>query len=544
MKKNFLIRRSVAAACFSFMAVALTTMPGCSSMDDALNATSKGQLSVTQPVIENVSEESLTKAQAAPATATLPVEDGFGLLCTLTPEPAGQTRATTPMTVGSVYRMVAYQNGTVKGSQLFTAGSEATTAGISLAAGTYTFAFYSFNNGTDPGLPDPDGKVAVAEGTDLLWYSTTGTITAGATTSIAVTFSHKMSAIRVLANSWGVGPSISAVSATFSKSFAASFAPLTGIMVGTGSGTDKPITWSDGASKLRTADGPVIVYTGSLTSVTITFPVGSVTIGGVTNTTVKTVTFNKALASGVRYTLDVRFVKCTARLTYNGAWRAWMCHNLGSDYTADPFTPSYLINGAYYQWGASTPIIGNPVDAAGTDPPYTWSQLSNSGNYTENPWSTTSTFEIMNTLNGDAPIKKSADPCPTGYRVPTQKEYTGMVSVMHFTVASSNAALGSYRLIGTQSQPNSTYPTVPQNNFSYMVIYTDYTGTADKIAFMCPGYRYFSTGAMTNRGFADPYWTSSAISNTGYYASPFSGSSTADQKNQLSKGMAVRCIAE
>jgi len=82
-----------------------------------------------------------------------------------------------------------------------------------------------------------------------------------------------------------------------------------------------------------------------------------------------------------------------------------MCHNLGADYTKDPFVPSADIHGDKYQWGYKNPIIKQKDDV------YWVSDV--------NGWS-------WNRIRGKAWNNGVDDPCPAGYRVPTGAEWSAV----------------------------------------------------------------------------------------------------------------------
>jgi len=106
-------------------------------------------------------------------------------------------------------------------------------------------------------------------------------------------------------------------------------------------------------------------------------------------------------------------LKCGAYIA-PGVWREFMCHNLGADYTADPFTPSMEIIGAYYPWGSIYPCGVIPCNPSATT-------VSGYG------WAT----DKGNDLAYD---KRPQDPCPAGYRVPNVKELQGLINNNPLTV--------------------------------------------------------------------------------------------------------------
>jgi len=87
-----------------------------------------------------------------------------------------------------------------------------------------------------------------------------------------------------------------------------------------------------------------------------------------------------------------------------------MCHNLGADYSLDPFTPSADIHGDKYQWGHKNPVVKQKDDKyTGTFP----------------NWPTERTGNTWNNVVDD--------PCPKRYRVPTETEWENIIEYNTFT---------------------------------------------------------------------------------------------------------------
>jgi len=110
----------------------------------------------------------------------------------------------------------------------------------------------------------------------------------------------------------------------------------------------------------------------------------------------------KNLKQGNIKTFRIKLKRCGAYFGGNKTnWRQFMCHNLGADYSKDPFVPSADIHGDKYQWGYKTPIIKQKDDVIKSDAIPSWNKTLKS-----NTWN-----------------KGMDDPCPSGYRIPTRQEW-------------------------------------------------------------------------------------------------------------------------
>jgi uncharacterized protein (TIGR02145 family) len=204
--------------------------------------------------------------------------------------------------------------------------------------------------------------------------------------------------------------------------------------------------------------------------------------------------------------VEIRDCLCCGALVAANTWKNFMCHNLGADESADPFTPTYATNGAYYQWGHKEQAAPAPTDENGSEPAFTWSSVNYSGYFGDN------------TDTGNATAKSDYDPCPSGYRVPSYNEWD------YLRQNNTKTDVG----IWTNSS-------------------TGWAGSKFGEGLILPaaGARNSTNGTLEYRGYAGVYW--STRRSVGAYAHIMifynSNNSRMDDNSYL-YGFSVRCIEE
>jgi uncharacterized protein (TIGR02145 family) len=191
-----------------------------------------------------------------------------------------------------------------------------------------------------------------------------------------------------------------------------------------------------------------------------------------------------------------------------GEWKEFMCHNLGAITTADPFTPSWEINGDYYQWGRKMKAADGPSDGT----------LAGANEGPVAGWST------VTAPNGawDDNVKTENDPCPSGFRVPTIAQWQG--------VHNNNLRTS----IGTW--------------YNFWNGHTEYgAGVKYGTALFLPaaGYRFDQDGALYYRGAEGDYASSNSTGTTQSIQFYFDINEDGNYNDfTRANGYSVRCIAE
>ncbi len=186
-------------------------------------------------------------------------------------------------------------------------------------------------------------------------------------------------------------------------------------------------------------------------------------------------------------------------------YKNFLCHNLGAANTsANPFTPSWEINGGYWQWGRLAQAAAGPTGPGAGQT----NEAAVSG------WNTTS---APNGSLSDA-SKTANDPCPAGYRIPTKAQWDGVVAnntltnVGTWTISSTNYSSG--KQFGTE------------------------------LFLPAAGFRVNNDGALGGRGSYGYYWGSTEYGAVNAWYLYFYSSDAGTDNYNRSTGFSARCIAE
>jgi uncharacterized protein (TIGR02145 family) len=189
--------------------------------------------------------------------------------------------------------------------------------------------------------------------------------------------------------------------------------------------------------------------------------------------------------------------------------KVWMDRNLGASHVATAID-DYLGYGGLYQWGrgndghasiiwtsitAGTVVNATSVVLSITDSPGNAFFILNS--LLPSDWRSTKNDNLWQGIGG------TNNPCPTGYRLPTNIELTEEVSA--YSITNITKAYDS------------------------------------PLKFVVAGNRNSSTGALVNAGSYGNYW-SSTVSGTNAYYHSFSNASAYSSATLRANGFSVRCI--
>jgi len=283
---------------------------------------------------------------------------------------------------------------------------------------------------------------------------------------------------------------------------------------------------------------------------TITAGVGTNSITVTAGTTdgpagVITVRANNGNCTGTS-TLAVN-VGCPVKTT-NGNWLTFMCYNLGADENMSiteqmAYVPKdnldETVYGSLYQWGRAAdghqlrtsetvmgPITTFDVNGQATGDTIGKFILSNvSPNNWRNP--------LLTTLWGNS-SKTVNDPCPQGWRIPSETEWGSIIS-------GGTTQMYGIPAAGRTGTSGNTWKWNSTGTVGFLVTPSD--SSAPTLFLPAAGLRTNYNSAPSD-GSSGQYWSSSTIGTSAYFTYFYSTSVTPANTFPLAYGFSVRCVAE
>ncbi|WP_407490143.1 fibrobacter succinogenes major paralogous domain-containing protein [Elizabethkingia anophelis] len=418
---------------------------------------------------------------------------------------------------GAKYRIIAYQqsNGAYKDYKDYTIGQPAQSLILDMNV-AYYLVLYSFGTSSLPAISSGEqtninnAQVAYNNSSRDFMYQKVSYTPSSATGTITTTLRHKLAYITTSIHSINADRITAIRSAVLGVHYTnGNFQLSTGEITGRTTSTNQVLSFSGFPATTVTASD-VLINNNTNGSVTGSFS-ATVMMNGVVRNISLPNSFRITPENQSNLTINVR--TCGAYIAA-GLWKEFTCQNVGATVGIDPFSPVAGNHGAKYQFGANTGEASRYVSQAtdqSTTGAISWSTTGKIGS----PW---------NNGTESAPVKTTNDPCPSGYRVPTQSEWRGVLN---------NNTL---ERVGTWINNAINYGTA---------IY--FRNATDGRTLMLPtaGFRYLQDGTLGNRGSDGNVWSSSGVTDATAYSLGFY-SNTIDVYNTSNRagGESVRCIAQ
>ncbi len=435
-------------------------------------------------VLSPDNSQPLTASQASLQAATPPLKD------------------TNNLGYGIKYKVVVYDgNGRYITEKDYVSGDERNAAPITGLNGGYTYTFVVYSTGSKtivPSVTYPDqanktlATASVEEipgSSDLMYFSKTMEITGNNTNYLDVVFSHQFSQVTVYLDAtptqWYNITNLEEVSISPHYDKAKMLMTDGSIISEQPAAKGSIVSFPLLSAKSVKAD-PVYINTNKVTDGIFRIKTILMTHQNDAPVSLQNIALNDLkITPGVKYNLKITLQPNDKYLFYRGyqavrlSGMIWMRHNLGADMIANPDVPAQQINGDYYQFGKKTPAA-NVTTPANSISKWDISSAPNEA------WNSGSFLVAVKTAN---------DPCPDGWRLPTNREINALDK-------------GTNKSTTGIVQNSST-------NYSAAKVLTSVFDPTIKMTIPFSGYRSASDGTLLSRGERGGFWSATPnFSNT------------------------------
>lgn len=349
------------------------------------------------------------------------------------------------LAMGVIYKVVVFDaNGNYVTERDYTRGQEDSAQALMLDGGSsYTFIVYSINDSNASFLPpvtfsNPNNKTlatssitsSVLGAFDVMYFRKDMTVSGNGTNYLDIVLKHRFSQVITTVDASSTGYIVSVIDAEVSPVLLESTMQLSDGNITTNSASNniRGILFPSLNTAIVKSDPQLVSTLGAISN-------GSLSIRKLTLTSPQGATItqnnininNLTIAPGVKYNLNLTVTPNDTYLVYQGIpavrinGQIWMRHNLGTNYSlqgdgvtpvVNPDAPQKALYGNIYQWGRSA-VVANADTPAGAISGWNTAQAP------DGAW---------NTGTAANPIKTNQDPCPTGYRVPSDTEWRTVIA--------------------------------------------------------------------------------------------------------------------